>query len=71
MQMSKIMWISRDADTDIRSTSTRGVDFLIFANADIDVDAYFEYLRMRIQMRMLKIMRISSMRRSDPPLLEV
>ena len=63
--MLKIMLISTDADVDIPSTPTRGgqdADFLIFTNADIHANIYFQYLRMR----KLKIMWIS-----HPPLLEV
>ena len=40
--------------------SGQDVEFLIFANADIDADIYFQYLQMRIWMWILEIMRISA-----------
>ena len=48
-------------------------DFLIFVDADIGADVYFQYLRMRMWMQMLKIMRILQLqwRISSPPVLEV
>ena len=53
-----------DADVNIWSTSTKGVDFLMFADADIDANIYFQHLRMRMwmqmQMWMLNIMLISA-----------
>ena len=63
MQMLKIMWIS---SADIHSTYTRDrrdVDSLTFANAAISTDVYFQYLRMRV---MIKIMQIY-----NPPLIPI
>ena len=40
--------------------SGQDVDFLISADANIESDIYFQYLRMRMQMWMLKTMWISA-----------
>ena len=42
--------VKNNVDVDIWSTnslSTRGVDFLMFADADIGADIYFQYLQMQ------------------------
>ena len=55
LRMLRIIRMSTDVDADIRSTFTKGVDFLIVVGADI----CFQYLRIRMRMQVLKVIRIS------------